>query len=175
MKTALHIGAALAAAIAAPASAAQFTFDLATTTAIFGSPVSGSGIFTTSDTPITIGGQTAFAVTSITGTFNGSTITGPTLATFGNYFTTGPTFLDGSGVRFNTASTTNVGFFYDSNARSYRVNAINQGRSSLVSATSNAISAVPEPVTWAMMVVGFGGLGYAMRRREKGAARVRFA
>jgi hypothetical protein len=28
-----------------------------------------------------------------------------------------------------------------------------------------AIRAVPEPATWAMMLIGFGGVGYAMRRR----------
>ena len=34
--------------------------------------------------------------------------------------------------------------------------------------------AVPEPATWAMMLVGFGGLGFAMRRRPA-RTRVRFA
>jgi hypothetical protein len=29
-------------------------------------------------------------------------------------------------------------------------------------------AAVPEPETWAMMLVGFGGLGAAMRSRRKG-------
>jgi hypothetical protein len=166
MKTAYWLGAVIAATSAVPASAAQFTFDFATTSVIFGSPVSGSGVFTTSDTPMTIGGQTAFAVTSIAGTFNGSPITGPTLSSFGNYFTTGPTFVDGSGIRFNTSTTTNVTLFYDSNARSYRVNAINQGGSSLVRATSAAVGAVPEPTTWALMLVGFGAIGMAMRRRK---------
>ena len=33
----------------------------------------------------------------------------------------------------------------------------------------SAASAVPELSTWAMMVVGFGGLGYAASRRRKGA------
>jgi hypothetical protein len=27
--------------------------------------------------------------------------------------------------------------------------------------------AVPEPATWAMMIVGFGGIGYALRRQKK--------
>jgi len=27
--------------------------------------------------------------------------------------------------------------------------------------------AVPEPATWAMMLLGFGGIGAAMRRRRK--------
>jgi hypothetical protein len=35
--------------------------------------------------------------------------------------------------------------------------------------------AVPEPATWAMMLFGFGGLGYAMRRRPAQRTRVRFA
>jgi hypothetical protein len=34
---------------------------------------------------------------------------------------------------------------------------------------------VPEPATWAMMLFGFGGLGYAMRRRSAPGVRVRFA
>lgn len=41
--------------------------------------------------------------------------------------------------------------------------------------TSDATSPVPEPATWAMLMFGFGGLGYAMRRREKTGVRIRFA
>jgi hypothetical protein len=36
-------------------------------------------------------------------------------------------------------------------------------------------TAVPEPAVWAMMLFGFGGLGYSMRRRPKQTMRVRFA
>lgn len=32
-----------------------------------------------------------------------------------------------------------------------------------------AFSAVPEPATWGMMLLGFGGIGYAMRRRRRTA------
>ena len=32
--------------------------------------------------------------------------------------------------------------------------------------TSYALDAVPEPVTWAMMLLGFGGIGLTMRRRK---------
>lgn len=35
--------------------------------------------------------------------------------------------------------------------------------------------AVPEPATWAMMILGMGAVGYAMRRRQKATAKVRFA
>ena len=37
----------------------------------------------------------------------------------------------------------------------------------LVSGLSGTAAAVPEPATWAMMLVGFGGLGAAMRSRRK--------
>jgi hypothetical protein len=30
-----------------------------------------------------------------------------------------------------------------------------------------AAGAVPEPGTWALMLLGFGGIGMAMRRRRK--------
>jgi hypothetical protein len=36
-------------------------------------------------------------------------------------------------------------------------------------------AAVPEPATWAMMFLGFGGVGFAMRRRSKVGTRIRFA
>ena len=35
--------------------------------------------------------------------------------------------------------------------------------------------AIPEPGTWAMMLMGFGGLGYVMRRRRNTEAKVSFA
>ena len=38
-----------------------------------------------------------------------------------------------------------------------------------------AVGAAPEPSTWAMMILGFGAAGYAMRRRRKIATRVRYA
>lgn len=36
-------------------------------------------------------------------------------------------------------------------------------------------SAVPEPATWGMMLLGFAAVGYAMRRRAKVSARIQFA
>lgn len=35
-----------------------------------------------------------------------------------------------------------------------------------ISARSDIESGVPEPATWAMMLIGFGGIGMAMRRRR---------
>ena len=39
-----------------------------------------------------------------------------------------------------------------------------------VTATSLAVSAVPEPATWAMMLFGFGAAGTALRRQRKTSA-----
>ena len=33
--------------------------------------------------------------------------------------------------------------------------------------TATQVGAVPEPGTWAMMLMGFGATGFAMRRRKK--------
>ncbi|MBS0479821.1 MAG: PEP-CTERM sorting domain-containing protein [Proteobacteria bacterium] len=38
-----------------------------------------------------------------------------------------------------------------------------------------ATAGVPEPATWAMMMLGFGAMGASLRRRAKVTARVRFA
>ena len=38
-----------------------------------------------------------------------------------------------------------------------------------------ADAAVPEPATWAMMLLGFGAVGFAMRRRRHGEVTVRSA
>lgn len=37
-----------------------------------------------------------------------------------------------------------------------------------------AVQGVPEPASWALMLLGFGGTGYALRRRRAPAMRVRF-
>lgn len=38
-----------------------------------------------------------------------------------------------------------------------------------------AITAVPEPSTWAMLILGFGVVGYSLRRRRNAGYRLRFA
>lgn len=39
----------------------------------------------------------------------------------------------------------------------------------------NVSPAVPEPATWAMMLLGFGTIGFAMRRNKRAAARIALA
>lgn len=154
------------------ANAAEFLFSFKPSTSLFGPQVSGSGVFTTSDTPATVAGQ-ALPILSITGLVNGSAITalagagfGPN-GTYGNYFTSGSGFLDGSGTRFFTAAGLDVRFFQQSTNGQYRVNTFGQfGSSNFVSATSSAVvAAVPEPSSWLMMILGFAAVGFAMRSR----------
>lgn len=49
------------------------------------------------------------------------------------------------------------------------------GFSEVVALGSSAVSGVPEPSTWAMMLVGFGGVGFAMRRAKKADRKLAFA
>lgn len=51
-------------------------------------------------------------------------------------------------------------------AHSIRVMGNLLGQNGTYSGTIN-VAAVPEPATWAMMLIGFGGIGFAMRRRKQ--------
>ena len=165
-KTCSAIVSAIGLAVATPALAAQYNFDFATDTPLFGGPVAGNGIFTTSDTAMTVAGRTAFAITSISGMVNGFSIVAPT-GSYGNYFTTGGSFLDGSGVVFNNSDGGRIDFFFQSSASRYRVNTFSPGSSSFVAASSSAVAAaVPEAATWTMMLAGFGVIGSRLRRRR---------
>ena len=157
-----------------PAHAAQFAFSFTTSQALFGPTVSGSGTFTTSDTPMTVAGQTAYQVLSITGQVNNVAINAPT-GSYGNYFTTGPSFLDGTGTTFLLSNGGRVTFFNQSSNGLYRVNTFSPGSSNFVNATSSPVAAVPEPTTWAMMLLGFAAIGFAMRRRPRPRLAVRTA
>jgi hypothetical protein len=44
-----------------------------------------------------------------------------------------------------------------------------------VSGNASFVQAVPEPATWALMLLGFGGIGLAMRRRRRGMALAQIA
>ena len=180
MKTMTPLIAALAAVASVPAAAATYTFSYQSTSSLFGAPPQTlQGTFTTSDTAVQRFGETAFEITGITGTLNSQTITG--LYEIRNnpyyYFTTGGTFLDGSGVRFNTNQYTNVAFFQPSvgPADQYRING-GGGISTLGVASSSPVSgAVPEPATWMMLILGFGAVGFGLRRTARTKGTIAFA
>jgi hypothetical protein len=153
---------ATAALGATPASAALYNFSFS------GSGQSGSGILTTASSSTIKFGETAFAITGISGMLNGSAITGLSgfLGSDNYYFTTGTSFVDGSGVGFTTAAGTSASLYYQSTASSYRITTVSPFATAFVTATSSAVAAVPEPASWAMMIAGFGLVGGAMRRRS---------
>lgn len=64
-------------------------------------------------------------------------------------------------VRYGTTSTSGIGGFSFSGAAA--------GNTSIDNLEAIA-GPVPEPSTWAMMLIGFGGIGYSMRRRRKSVA-----
>ena len=170
MRTFATIATSLAALLATPASAATFLFNFS------GTGQTGSGTVTTDNMTFASRGFTAQTITGITGTYNGSAITGLIAGLFGSnnlYYLTGPSFVDGSGLGFRTAAGNQVNLFYQDSAPSYRVNTLNPFGSTFVSATSTP--AVPEPATWAMMIAGFGAIGVALRRRASPLRRAALA
>ncbi|MEO5493399.1 MAG: NF038122 family metalloprotease [Sphingomonas sp.] len=64
---------------------------------------------------------------------------------------------------------------YDAMGWNLSVNALNYATKSTASIFATTPNQVPEPATWAMMIVGFGLMGGAMRRNRKVTARIRFA
>lgn len=72
-----------------------------------------------------------------------------------------------------------VGYLADTN-NFYTVN-LTTGQATFVGKTANAVfgitalqSAVPEPATWMMMMLGMAGVGFSMRRKDKRNLRVRY-
>jgi hypothetical protein len=181
-KLALVMATSIIALASVSASAASFDFTFDTTSTLFGGPNQTiRGTFTTLDTPVDRSGYTGLQITGISGTINGTAISG--LYNIQNnpyyYITSGPTFLDGSGVRFNAGAASNIAFFHQDNVANdvYRVNG-NGTISAFGPATSSpsaAAGAVPESATWMMMIIGFGGIGFAMRRKSKVFTTVRYA
>ena len=82
----------------------------------------------------------------------------------------------GYAAAFNSGAATSVtlSFFSDAQVYAYNDFVIDD-----ISFTGPAVtpptSGVPEPATWAMMMLGFGAMGGMLRRRSKVVARVRYA
>jgi len=67
------------------------------------------------------------------------------------------------GVMSDTANITSISFNLQTNNSGFAISQLNTiGR--------QQAPAVPEPGTWAMMLLGFGGMGVAMRKRRTGIA-----
>lgn len=113
-------------------------------------------------------------------TFTSNTISGLNAQLTSLYSTSNAVF---TGTQLQTAGFTNTGMFSAGNALGtvtgpwsetvrYTLN-FTGGNGSNFNGTAN-LTAVPEPATWAMLMLGFGALG-GMLRTRRGAARIRFA
>jgi hypothetical protein len=69
-----------------------------------------------------------------------------------------------SSVTFSSAGGTNAGF--NASGNQFVLDNLT---------ISSAVAAVPEPASWAMMILGMGAVGFAMRRRKNVNTTVRFA
>lgn len=165
-------------ALACPANAADFIINFTTNQPLFGGVQTGSATVTTSNVLTTSSqGRMGYMITAITGILNGSAING--LSGFqgsDNYYYTSGSFVDGSGLGFTTAGGTSASLYFASAAQRYQLTTTSPFSSGYVTATSAAATpAVPEPAVWAMMLIGFGGVGFALRRRKDRVVGVSFA
>lgn len=167
----LLMGTAVAAVslASAPAGAAVFSFAFIDDAS---STLDAMGTITTSDTAGLSGG---FDVLGITGTVNGSTITGvqePTAYYGDNILYTGTPHVDYSGIVFDAGSTvykiyhTTSYYLYNATSGAFPGTSGRFGITPLASG-----SAVPEPATWAMLAGGLALIGVGARSsRRRGAA-----
>jgi PEP-CTERM motif len=179
MRRLLGLSLLLALGTIAPASAAVFTDTFTGADLIHvGQSVTATITFTTLDTSTTVPGDNfpGFEVVGVTGTVNGSAIVAPVNgSSYGNYFETGPFFLDGTGVTFKTANGSTFDFFNQSTNNLYRVNFTGGPLGDSAFLTATPVAAVPEPTTWAMMILGFCGLGFIGYRKQRSGSSFRLA
>lgn len=145
-----------------------------------GVDVSGSGVFSTVD------GSGASAVTGVTGTVTDTDVSASpfTITTLSGYAAadnilypfSGPP-VDMGGISFSTAGGPDFNIGLGGSNLPFglilNVSSFNPGGNAVEFPGSVpieiSITAVPEPATWAMMLVGLGGLGMALRSRRKPA------
>lgn len=113
--------------------------------------------------------------------FTSNTLSNAT-ATLSTYYSAANALF--GGTLLQSTSFTGVGTYSGSNALSLNLPFSETARYDLVfgpgggnfNGTANlTMVAVPEPTTWGMMLLGFVGLGYTVRRRASTAVRVRYA
>jgi hypothetical protein len=164
-KIALSAGAVLFGIVATtPARATIFDFSAAS----IGSPNDFmSGTLTANETSPGV-----YNVASISGTFDGNTITG--LSSYANadnqlFYPTQP-YVDFQGISFST-SLGDINLFWN-NPGYFEVKSSNSipGYNTSGTPITLAVAPVPEASTWAMMIIGFLGLGFIAYGRSSGSA-----
>ena len=95
--------------------------------------------------------------------------TGVTPASAGTFFSTitGSVTDGNAGGVFVDFDNTLHAFTSNSGPFTLRVNDLNVSNGGVLTPITGQINAVPEAKTWAMMLLGFAGIGFAMRRRRQ--------
>ena len=151
------------AAASEPASAKVFDWSLTgPAPGLGGVPFPGSGTITASLTA----SPGVFDIDTITGVVNGSDITGTSAfeGADNELFTNGFAFVSTSGISFETATGQSVNIFsFFGQGTPPTGNAYGELTSSPggFGVGTFTLTAVPEASTWAMMLIGFAGLGIA--------------
>jgi hypothetical protein len=151
------------AAASEPACAEVFDWSLTgPSPALGGVPFPGSGTITATPT----GSKGVWDIDTITGVVNGSAITGTSAfeSADNQLFTNGFAFVSTKGISFETAAGQSVNIFsFFAQGTPPTGNAYGELSSnpSAFGVGTFTLTAVPEPSTWAMLLLGFAGLGFA--------------
>ncbi len=110
------------------------------------------------------------AFSAITATNPASPVTLLQIFSGGTQTTAGTTLVTSSpGTQLNYGTlTANTWYTFQ-----YTANMASGGGN--ISGTASIYAAVPEPATWGLMLIGFAGIGMAMRRRRRGTALAQIA
>jgi hypothetical protein len=166
--TALFGAVIAAAAFSAPASARTWDFSFTDAT---GDTASGQLTTSAAGDP--------YAISNISGLIDGSAITG--LSSYAGadnnlFFAGGAPYADQGGISFTTASSVTYNWSnYPSGSPGGIANSVSDpnGNGCCQAAFTSVVVGVPEPATWAMMILGFVGVGFmAYRRKAKPAFRI---
>lgn len=152
---AIFLASAMTVLIASGANAAVYSFTFDT--------IDGSSVIDASGTVQT---DSAGHIQTISGTASAdgasSSITGPnsTFQTPDNIILANAPYIDSEGFSFNTASLGHFNIFYSG------IYVALDAASDVAVGNFTLTASVPEPSTWAMMILGFCGLGFMAYRRR---------
>ena len=142
------------------------TFDQVTLGGVSGT-ISSPGPYLINNVSFLVGLNATVPAAS-TGTFTNTITIGGTPFSYSVPYTININTFDT--ITFNSFTTTLDGFRFAFNPLTLS----SDGSSLATGMLSANVSAVPEPATWAMMIIGFGAIGGAMRRRNAVRTRVSY-
>lgn len=140
-----------------------------------GGATNNLGVFSLSTAPAVYTGD----LFSLLVTFTSPTGTSPSSGSFSAVLQGSVSSLPGGGVYINFNNDPLVFTFGDGGSFDFWVNDVSLspgGANQIMSGTINVLtSPVPEPGTWALMILGFGAIGLAMRTRRRRTALAQIA